>query len=109
MELLHHLAEAVAHVSWPSLFLGLLSLAVLLLGKRFIPRFPMAIAVMAAGVVLTGIFHVQDYGVALLDQVDPWPSKVFPTGFFSGGPYPGCRPGSDGSCGHYVRIPSGCQ
>ena len=37
----------------------------------------MAIAVMAAGVVLTGIFHVQDYGVALLDQVDPGLPKFF--------------------------------
>ena len=76
-ELLHHLAEALAHVSWPSLFLGLLSLAVLLLGKKFIPRFPMAIAVMAAGVVLTGIFHIQDYGVALLDQVDPGLPRLY--------------------------------
>lgn len=37
----------------------------------------MAIAVMAAGVILTAFFHIQDYGVALLEQVEPGMPGVF--------------------------------
>ncbi len=69
-ELLHHLMEAMRQINVPSVFLGLLSLAVLLAGKRFIPRFPMSVAVMAAGAFLTIVFHIQDYGVSLLSQVE---------------------------------------
>ena len=37
----------------------------------------MAVAVMAAGVALTWVFHVQDYGVVLLDQVKPGMPGLF--------------------------------
>lgn len=76
-ELLSHIAETAVHINIPSLILGAVSLAVLILAKRLIPRFPMAVAVMAAGVALTWVFHVQDYGVVLLDQVKPGMPGLF--------------------------------
>lgn len=78
-ELLHHLAGAASRISWPSLLLGTVSLVILILGKKLIPKFPMAVAVMAAGVALTQLFHIQDFGVALLDEVQPGlPGLSFP-------------------------------
>lgn len=68
-ELLCHLAETAMHVNGVSLCLGAAALAILIVGKRFVPRFPMAVAVMIAGVFLTGFCHVDDYGVTLLAQV----------------------------------------
>ncbi len=47
LELLHHLAEAALHINGISLILGILALALLIAGKRLIPKFPMAAAVMA--------------------------------------------------------------
>ncbi len=76
-ELLSHIAETAVHINIPSLILGAVSLAVLILAKRLIPAFPMAVAVMAAGVALTWVFHVQDYGVVLLDQVEPGMPGIF--------------------------------
>lgn len=69
-ELLRHLAESMIHINGVSLALGVLALALLTAGKRLIPKFPMAAAVMAAGVCLTVFFHIDDYGVILLDHVD---------------------------------------
>lgn len=69
-ELLRHLAETAVHINALSLVLGLLSLSVLTAGKYLIPKFPMAVAVMAAGVILTAGFHIDRYGVALLAHVD---------------------------------------
>ena len=70
IELLRHLAESMLHINGVSLALGILALALLIAGKRLIPKFPMAAAVMAAGVCLTVFFHIDDYGVTLLDHVD---------------------------------------
>ena len=76
-ELLHHLIGALRNVNGLSVFLGVVSLAVLILGKKLIPKFPMAVVVMAAGVVLTVLFHVQDHGVVLLDQVETGLPRLF--------------------------------
>lgn len=70
LELLRHLAETVLHINGVSFILGILALAVLIAGKRLVPKFPMAAAVMAAGVFLTVFFHIDDYGVPLLDHVE---------------------------------------
>ncbi len=71
LELLRHLAETVLHINGVPFILGILALAVLIAGKRLVPKFPMAAAVMAAGVFLTVFFHIDDYGVPLLDHVEP--------------------------------------
>lgn len=76
-ELLRHLLESALHVNGLSLFLGILALVILILGKRLIPKFPMAVAVMIAGVILTAFLHIDKYGVALLSQVDAGLPGVF--------------------------------
>ena len=78
-ELLHHLMGALQKINVPSVILGLMSLAVLMVGKRLIPRFPMSVAVMVVGAILTIVFHIQDYGVPLLAQVETGlPGLFFP-------------------------------
>lgn len=69
-ELLRHLLESVLHVNGVSFILGILALVILIVGKRLIPKFPMAVAVMIAGIFLTVFFHIDNYGVTLLSHVD---------------------------------------
>lgn len=69
-ELLHHLVESTEHLNRVSIVLGVLTLVVLLVSKRCIPKFPMAVVVMAAGVAMTVAFHIDEYGVTLLNHVD---------------------------------------
>lgn len=69
-ELLRHIAEAAVHINVISFLLGVLALAILIAGKRIIPKFPMAVVVMAAGILLTAVFHIEDYGVILLAHVE---------------------------------------
>jgi high affinity sulfate transporter 1 len=52
-----------------SFLLGSVALAILLISKKFIPKFPMAIFIMIAGALLTVFFHVDKYNVALLSSV----------------------------------------
>lgn len=70
-ELLEQIIEAGKNINWLSVLLGVLSLTVILIARKFFPKFPMAIVIMAAGVLLTCIFHVDQYGVRLLSKVEP--------------------------------------
>ena len=51
------------------MILGAGALILLRVAGKMIPKFPMAIVIMAAGVAATRIFHVDEYGVVLLDAV----------------------------------------
>ena len=56
-------------INWLSVILGAGALILLRVAGKMIPKFPMAIVIMAAGVAATRIFHVDEYGVVLLDAV----------------------------------------
>lgn len=71
---LFHLAagiiKAAGDVHWLSLLLGTVTLAVILLSKRFFPKFPMAVVVMLVGALAAYYGHIDQYGVRLLASVD---------------------------------------
>lgn len=69
IELSEHIYSASQNVHWLSLGLGLATLLIIRICKKWIPKFPVAILVMAAGVICTVGFHVDTEGVALLDSV----------------------------------------
>ncbi|MDE7270233.1 MAG: STAS domain-containing protein, partial [Acetatifactor sp.] len=75
-ELLRHIYHAVLHIHPLSVLLGVASLLVIVAAGRLIPKFPMAIVVMAFGVFLTCVCHVDAYGVKLLSQVEPGLPKL---------------------------------
>lgn len=70
-ELVMHILETAEEVNPVALLLGIVSLGIILLANRLIPKFPMPIFVMAGGAVLTAVFHLEQYEVALLSHVDP--------------------------------------
>ncbi|MBQ3422111.1 MAG: SulP family inorganic anion transporter [Romboutsia sp.] len=70
LELVEHLVESLFHINYLSLAMGGASLAIILLSKKIAPKFPMSIVVMILGALSTVFFHVDQYGVVLLSQVD---------------------------------------
>ena len=69
-ELIEHIAGTVSTINVPSIVLGLIALAILLIAKRVVPKFPMAVLLMAAGAVMTKFFPVKQWGVKTLDAVE---------------------------------------
>ena len=69
-ELAHHILETCKEINWLSVALGVGALILLRLAGKLIPKFPMAIVIMAAGVIATMLFHVDEQGVVLLDAVE---------------------------------------
>lgn len=78
-ELLACIWAALKVVNIPSLLLGAATLALLLLGKKYFPKVPMVLVMLVAGALMTVLFHVERYGVALLAAVEPGlPKLVLP-------------------------------
>ena len=72
----HIVISAMSSFNLLSLILAVCSIAVIQLGKKKWPRFPMSVAVMVAGVLLTVLFHVDRYGVRLLPAAQPGLPKL---------------------------------
>lgn len=70
-ELAVHIGESLEKLNLPSLLLGLFALFILLLSKRLIPKFPMAVLLMAAGACMTKFLPLKKWGVVTLSAVDP--------------------------------------
>lgn len=70
IELIEHIIETFGNINWFSLAMGIGSLAIILISKKYIPKFPMSLVVMVLGALSTAIFHVDEYGVTLLSQVE---------------------------------------
>ena len=78
-ELAEHIYHAAMHIHPLSVVLGIISLVIIVVSSKIIPKFPMAIVIMILGVILTCVFHVDEYGVKLLAQVEPgMPKLVIP-------------------------------
>ncbi len=70
-ELAVHIGESLEKLNLPSLLLGLFALFILLLSKKLIPKFPMAVLLMAAGACMTKFLSLKKWGVVTLSAVDP--------------------------------------
>ena len=71
--------KTTEQINLPSLILGILSLVILLVAKKIMPKFPMAVVMMAAGAVLTQVLPMKEWGIKTLDAVAPGlPKWSFP-------------------------------
>ena len=70
-ELAVHIGESLEKLNLPSLLLGLFALFILLLSKKLIPKFPVAVLLMAAGACMTKFLPLKKWGVVTLSAVDP--------------------------------------
>ena len=81
IELIEHIIEQLSLFNPLSMLLGIATIGIIMLGKKLIPKVPMSVMMMIAAVLATVIFHVDNYGVRLLPEVE----RGFP--IFSFKPY----------------------
>ena len=67
--IVHLIGEIKSGVHVLSLVLGLVTIAVIMICRKIIPKIPMSVIMMGVGALLTVVFHVDRYGVALLPSV----------------------------------------
>jgi SulP family sulfate permease len=61
--------QRVSDWSWPTLAIGVASIAALVLAKKRIPRFPTALAVVVVATCIVWVLGLADQGVAVVGQV----------------------------------------
>ena len=69
-ELAKHIGQTAKHVNVPSIFLGVVSLVILLVAKKLVPKFPMAVVLMVAGACYTRFGNVRELGIQTLSKVE---------------------------------------
>lgn len=78
-ELFEHIATTVKAANVPSIVMGVIALVILLISRRVIPKFPMAICVMAAGAIMSCFIDMDQYGIVCLSKVSrDLPSLIVP-------------------------------
>jgi SulP family sulfate permease len=68
----HRIADFFQHIgetNLPSVWLGLSALALLIVGKRFLPNKPTALFVVIGGIAATALLNLGTYGIKLLGEV----------------------------------------
>ncbi len=69
-ELIRHIIDTAPDTDPLSLTLGVSTVALIIIMKHLLPKFPTQVIIMIAGFLLTVFFNVDDHGVALLPHVD---------------------------------------
>ena len=70
-ELAEHTFETGKHINIPSVIMGVIALVILLVSKKLIPKFPMAVVLMFAGTIITLNMPIRDWGINTLSAVEP--------------------------------------
>lgn len=70
IKLLIHIAGEMKSFNLLSAMLGVGTVVIILVAKKFIPKFPMSVLLMVLGALATAIFHIDRLGVKLLPHVD---------------------------------------
>ena len=73
-ELLEHIISTIVHANPASLILGLLTIVLIRVTRRLIPKFPTPVFVMLVGVLLTKYGKIARYGIKVL----PWVRNGLP-------------------------------
>jgi high affinity sulfate transporter 1 len=68
-EAMAHFVRSLGQTNFTSLALGAGALSVLLVGKKAFKNRPVALVVLVASIVATGVFHLDRYGVRLIGDV----------------------------------------
>lgn len=70
-ELVEHIVETMKSINMPSVYTGVVALIILLVSKRIMSKFPMAVVLMAVGALMTKFTALKQWGVKTLDTVTP--------------------------------------
>ena len=69
LELAGHIGKTLGQIHVPSLIMGVIALVILLAAKKLIPKFPMAVVLMAVGALMTEFLPVREWGIQTLSAV----------------------------------------
>lgn len=77
--LVQHIIQEFSNFNWFSCVLGFGTVAIILIFKKILPKFPMTVVMLGVGIFLTAVFKIDRFGVKLLPAVEGGlPEFIFP-------------------------------
>lgn len=70
IELIMHITDQLKYFNVLSAVLGFGTVVIILVCKKYIPKFPMSVVLMVLGAMATAFLHIDRFGVKLLPHVD---------------------------------------
>jgi high affinity sulfate transporter 1 len=71
LQTLLSIVTSLDQINWPTVLLSLVTLAILILLPRFVPRIPAALVAVVVGIAISILFNVNELGIALIGDIDP--------------------------------------
>jgi MFS superfamily sulfate permease-like transporter len=71
LQTLLSIVAELGQISWPTVLLSLVTLAILILLPRFFPSIPAALVAVAFGIAISALFNVSQLGIALIGEISP--------------------------------------
>jgi len=65
------LLQGLGDLHWPTLLLGLLTLAILIFLPRLVPRLSAPLVAVVLGIAASGLLNLEAYGIQLVGEVPP--------------------------------------
>ncbi len=79
IELLLHISDQLQYFNVLSAVLGFGTVVIILVCKKYMPKFPMSVVLMVLGAMATAFLHIDRFGVKLLPHVDAgFPKLLIP-------------------------------
>lgn len=69
IELVANIIGQLDNINMLSVILSVSTITIIMVAKKYIPKFPMSVILMFVGAVISAVFHIESYGVAMLPDV----------------------------------------
>lgn len=77
IELILHITDQLKYFNVLSAVLGFGTVVIILVCKKYMPKFPMSVVLMVLGAMATAFLHIDRFGVKLLPHVDAGFAKLY--------------------------------
>ena len=61
--------QHIQEIHWPTLAIGVISIIILILFKKYLKKIPAALVVVILGILVVKIFHLDQYGVKIVGEI----------------------------------------
>lgn len=83
-ELITHIIGEIGNFNLPSLIMGIVTITLIMAGKKFIPKIPVSVIVMVLGAASTFILPLNEWQVKMLPETETgFPGFIIPSGIAS--------------------------
>ena len=76
IELVINIVSQLDKINILSVILSVSTITIIMISKKYIPKVPMSVILMFLGAIISAVFHIEDYGVAMLPNVESGLPKI---------------------------------